>query len=110
MPLGTAQETSTPSRSRRKSQCRRRAWCSWTTNLGCLVLGVLVAALGSGVCSKLRLALYSFSLPIATKVSEYAVVKLLVFGAAALLVSIACGQVQAASRGAPMHEGAVIAL
>ena len=30
-PLGSAQETSTPSRSSRKSQCSRRAWCSWMT-------------------------------------------------------------------------------
>ena len=31
IPLGTAHEASTPSRSRRRSQCSRRAWCSWTT-------------------------------------------------------------------------------
>ena len=30
-PLGTAQDASTPSRSRRTSQCSRRAWCSWMT-------------------------------------------------------------------------------
>ena len=36
MPLGTAQEASTPSRSRRRSQCRRRAWCSWTTKRAAL--------------------------------------------------------------------------
>ena len=33
-PLGTAQETSTPECSRRKSQCRLLAWCSWITKLG----------------------------------------------------------------------------
>ena len=32
MPLGTAHEASTPSCSSRRSQCRRVAWCSWTTN------------------------------------------------------------------------------
>ena len=32
-PLGTAHETSTPSRSSRKSQCSARAWCSCTTNV-----------------------------------------------------------------------------
>src|SRR3954453_13913718 len=31
IPFGTAQETATPSRSRRRSQCRRVALCSWTT-------------------------------------------------------------------------------
>ncbi len=31
MPFGTAHDASTPSRSRRRSQCRRRAWCSWIT-------------------------------------------------------------------------------
>src|SRR5687767_1146259 len=33
-PLGTAQLLSTPSASRRKSQCSCRAWCSWTTKIG----------------------------------------------------------------------------
>ena len=33
-PRGTAQLTSTPSRSSRKSQCRRDAWCSWMTKIG----------------------------------------------------------------------------
>jgi len=32
-PLGTAQLFRTPSNSNRKSQCIRRAWCSWTRNL-----------------------------------------------------------------------------
>ena len=32
-PLGTAHETSTPSRSSRKSQCSALAWCSWMTNV-----------------------------------------------------------------------------
>ena len=31
-PLGSAHEASTPSRSRRRSQCRWLAWCSWITN------------------------------------------------------------------------------
>src|SRR5205823_2501748 len=46
MPLGTAQLTSTPSRSSLKSQCRRVAWCSWTTKRGPLVGARLGAALG----------------------------------------------------------------
>ena len=33
-PFGTAQDTSTPECSRRKSQCRLRAWCSWMTKVG----------------------------------------------------------------------------
>ena len=33
-PLGRAHETSTPSRSSRKSQCNARAWCSWMTKTG----------------------------------------------------------------------------
>ena len=37
MPLGTAHDQSTPSCSRRRSQCRRRAWCSCTTKRGSLV-------------------------------------------------------------------------
>ncbi len=35
IPLGTAHEASTPSCSRRRSQCRRVAECSWTTKRGC---------------------------------------------------------------------------
>src|SRR5438105_6374228 len=62
MPLGTAHETPTPSRSRRKSQCRRRAWCSWTTNRGALVSLRGTLAPGSGVRLKSRLASYSASL------------------------------------------------
>ena len=34
IPLGIAHEASTPSCSSRRSQCRRVAWCSWTTNRG----------------------------------------------------------------------------
>ncbi len=34
MPRGTAQLTSTPSRSRRRSQCSAVAWCSWMTKRG----------------------------------------------------------------------------
>src|SRR5918992_4167139 len=33
IPLGTAQDTSTPPRSSRRSQCRDRAWCSWITKV-----------------------------------------------------------------------------
>src|SRR5487761_1041871 len=60
-PLGTAHETSTPSRSSRKSQCRRRAWCSCTTNRGALVSLRGTLAPGSGVFLKSRLASYSAS-------------------------------------------------
>ncbi len=37
-PFGTAQLFRTPSSSRRKSQWRRRAWCSWTRKRSRLVL------------------------------------------------------------------------
>src|SRR5215217_7984641 len=60
MPLGTAHEASTPSRSSRRSQCRRRAWCSWMTKRLSSPLCGLPA--GSGVSSKPRLRLYSSSL------------------------------------------------
>src|SRR5438132_7656351 len=62
MPLGTAHETPTPSFSSRKSQCSRRAWCSWTTNRGALVSLWGTLAPGSGVRLKSRLASYSASL------------------------------------------------
>src|SRR5438132_8940439 len=62
MPLGTAHETPTPSFSSRKSQCSRRAWCSWTTNRGALVSLRGTLAPGSGVRLKSRLASYSASL------------------------------------------------
>jgi membrane-bound metal-dependent hydrolase YbcI (DUF457 family) len=56
---GMWQETSTPSRSRRKSQCRRRAWCSWTTKLPAFPASAAAASAagtGSGVrvASRLR--------------------------------------------------------
>src|SRR5438309_9693203 len=62
MPLGTAHETPTPSFSSRKSQCSRRAWCSWTTNRGALVSLWGTLAPGAGVRLKSRLASYSASL------------------------------------------------
>src|SRR5256885_6116142 len=67
MPLGTAHETPTPSFSSRKSQCRRRAWCSWTTNRGALVSLRGTLAPGSGVRLKSRLASYSASLRVTMK-------------------------------------------
>src|SRR5437660_10020876 len=59
MPLGTAPETPTPSFSSRKSQCSRRAWCSWTTNRGALVSLRGTLAPGSGERLKSLLASYS---------------------------------------------------
>src|SRR5436853_7808182 len=61
MPLGTAHDTPTPSFSSRKSQCSRRAWCSWTTKRGALVSLRGTLAPGSGVRLKSRLASYSAS-------------------------------------------------
>src|SRR6266851_1865891 len=61
MPLGTAHETPTPSFSSRKSQCSRRAWCSWTTNRGARAACLGTRAPGSGVFLKSRLASYSAS-------------------------------------------------
>src|SRR5437016_13279021 len=61
MPLGTAHDTPTPSFSSRKSQCSRRAWCSWTTNRGALVSLRGTLAPGSGVRLKSRFASYSAS-------------------------------------------------
>src|SRR5438270_13900755 len=61
MPLGTAHDTPTPSFSSRKSQCSRRAWCSWTTNRGALVSLRGTLAPRSGVRLKSRFASYSAS-------------------------------------------------
>src|ERR1039458_4126452 len=58
MPLGTAQETSTPSRSRRRSQCKAVAWCSWTTKRGRADGATTGDPAGSGVSEKSRLARY----------------------------------------------------
>src|SRR3954465_12623633 len=71
MPLGTAQETSTPSRSRRRSQCRLRAWCSWITKRGCLAF-LLARFLpdGSGVFLKSRFLSYSPSFFVAMVTRE----------------------------------------
>src|SRR2546421_861406 len=53
MPRGTAHDSSTPSCSRRRSQCMLRAWCSWITNRppGSASSG---PPAGSGVASKSR--------------------------------------------------------
>jgi hypothetical protein len=61
-PLGTAQEASTPSRSRRTSQCSRRAWCSWMTKR-CPSPGPAgsLSGTGSGVRRGSRLRRYSSS-------------------------------------------------
>ena len=60
-PRGTAQLTSTPSRSRRKSQCSAVAWCSWITKIGSSPAGVAAAdgseGTGSGVFPAVRLAM-----------------------------------------------------
>src|SRR6266550_6656613 len=61
MPLGTAHETPTPSFSRRRSQWRRRAWCSWTTNRSARAALRSTRAPGSDVFLKSRLAAYSAS-------------------------------------------------
>src|SRR3954452_3495285 len=58
MPLGTAHETATPSRSRRRSQCRRVALCSWTTKRFPPAPASPPGA-GSGVPPKRRLRRYS---------------------------------------------------
>src|SRR5437763_9948685 len=60
MPFGTAHETATPSRSRRRSQCRRVALCSWTTKRPAASPAPPPA--GSGVPSKSRFPRYSPSL------------------------------------------------
>src|SRR6476646_7494928 len=65
MPFGTAQETATPSRSRRRSQCSRVALCSWTTKRrrrrSSEVPGLRPGTSGSGEALKSRLRRYSFS-------------------------------------------------
>src|SRR5690606_22850130 len=59
-PLGTAHDTSTPSRSSRRSQCRLRAWCSWTTNVSSSPRGsASPSGTGSGVRRASRLPRYS---------------------------------------------------
>src|SRR3954454_22952996 len=60
MPFGTAQETATPSRSRRRSQWSRVALCSWTTKRF-LAESAPGSGPGSGVAPKLRLRRYSLS-------------------------------------------------
>src|SRR2546421_388787 len=57
MPRGTAHDSSTPSCSRRRSQCMLRAWCSWITNRppGSPSSG---PPAGSGVASKSRFLRY----------------------------------------------------
>src|SRR5690349_7514472 len=67
MPFGTAHETPTPSFSSRRSQCSRRAWCSWTTNRSALVDLRSTRAPGSEVFLKSRLASYSASFLVGTK-------------------------------------------
>src|SRR4051812_7688732 len=59
MPLGTAHDAATPSCSRRRSQCRRVALCSWTTNRP--PAASVSPGAGSGVAPKLRFARYSAS-------------------------------------------------
>ena len=61
MPLGRAQQRSTPSRSSRRSQCRLLAWCSWTTNRRPWPEPVAAGAAGtgSGVRRASRLDRYS---------------------------------------------------
>src|SRR4051812_19166302 len=60
MPFGIAHDSSTPSCSSRRSQCRRVAECSWMTKRGRSLVSVLPPA-GSGVALKLRLRSYSRS-------------------------------------------------
>src|ERR1044071_5337997 len=61
MPLGIAQEAATPSCSKRRSQCRRRALCCWTTKRSDPFLRRRRFGAGSGVASKSRLRSYSLS-------------------------------------------------
>src|SRR5215210_1216017 len=64
MPFGSAHDAATPSCSRRRSQCRWLASCSWITNrplpaaLPRFAFGAPSSPEGSGVSSNLRLALY----------------------------------------------------
>ena len=62
-PFGSAQETSTPPRSSRKSQCSRRAWCSCTTKMPACppVPSGSPSGTGSGVRAGSRLPRYSAS-------------------------------------------------
>src|SRR4051812_28139102 len=91
MPLGTAHEASAPACSRRRSQCRRVAWCSWTTKRPAAA-GSPPAAwpAGSFVLAKSRLAreAASFSFAMGRRPSAVAVqllVGLPVFGGVVLL-------------------------
>src|SRR5437868_15500404 len=59
MPLGIAQEAATPSCSSRRSQCRRRALCCWTTKRGAPFFFRRLFGAGSAVLSKSRLRPYS---------------------------------------------------
>ena len=63
MPLGIAHEASTPSCSSRRSQCRRVAWCSWTTKRRPSALAAS-SPIGSGVFCAERLDRYVSSLPL----------------------------------------------
>src|SRR4051812_11963346 len=60
MPFGIAQLRRTPSCSRRRSQCRRVAECSWMTKRGSSAVSVAPPA-GSGVAEKSRFRSYSRS-------------------------------------------------
>src|SRR5699024_8366965 len=57
-PLGTAHEASTPPRSRRKSQCRRRASWRWITKIGLSLRSGSPRGNGSGVRWVSRFARY----------------------------------------------------
>src|SRR5579871_480814 len=57
-PFGSAHEARTPSRSRRRSQCRLRAWCSWITNRFAARRFEPRRPMGSGVLSGSLLARY----------------------------------------------------
>src|SRR5436305_11922437 len=59
MPLGTAHDTRTPSRSGRRSQCRLVAWCSWMTKRRWSPPPFFLAPEGSGVFLKSRFRSYS---------------------------------------------------
>ena len=68
IPLGTAQETPTPSCSRRRSQCRRVASCCWTTKRGAPFPPLpSFRGAGSAVLPKSRLRSYSLSFAIAPR-------------------------------------------
>src|SRR5215831_1794550 len=59
-PFGTAHERRTPSISRRRSKCKRRAACLWTTNRRPGAADTV--PIGSGVVSGDRLARYALRL------------------------------------------------